>query len=85
MLRKKRDYGAGSIDQRGEDTWRLRYRIGAERFGRARSSQSSVMDGLSPASSRRRCSSSASRPTYGGMICGGAAKQCCSMRVRFMS
>jgi integrase len=32
MPRKKRDYGAGTIDQRGEDTWRLRYRIGNDRF-----------------------------------------------------
>jgi hypothetical protein len=34
MAGKKRDYGAGSIDQRGEDTWRLRYRIGNDRFTR---------------------------------------------------
>jgi integrase len=28
----KRPYGEGSIDQRGKDRWRLRYRIGEERF-----------------------------------------------------
>lgn len=32
MAGKKRDHGAGTIDQRGEDTWRLRYRIGNDRF-----------------------------------------------------
>jgi integrase len=32
MPNKRRDNGAGSIEARGEDTWRLRYRVGVERF-----------------------------------------------------
>jgi integrase len=34
MPREKRDYGAGTIDQRGENTWRLRCRIGDKRFAK---------------------------------------------------
>lgn len=30
----KRDYGSGTITKRGEDAWRLRYRVGAERVTR---------------------------------------------------
>lgn len=28
----KRDYGGGTITQRGDDAWRLRYRVGAQRY-----------------------------------------------------
>jgi integrase len=34
MARKRGHYGNGSIDQAGEDTWRLRYRIGGKRFAK---------------------------------------------------
>jgi len=32
MARKKGHYGAGSIDKSGENSWRLRYRIGGRRY-----------------------------------------------------
>jgi integrase len=32
MASKKRDHGAGTIRQRGENSWQLRYRIGNDRF-----------------------------------------------------
>jgi integrase len=35
MARKHRDRGEGSIDARGSDTWRLRYRVGQQRFSEA--------------------------------------------------
>ena len=31
-MTKKRGHGEGSIDQRGENNWRLRYRINGKRF-----------------------------------------------------
>jgi integrase len=31
-MTSKRDYGDGGIDERGEDRWRLRYRVGGKRF-----------------------------------------------------
>jgi len=32
MARKKGHYGAGSIDQSGENSWRIRYRINGKRY-----------------------------------------------------
>ena len=31
-MTRKRSHGDGGVDQRGEDVWRLRYRIGGRRF-----------------------------------------------------
>jgi hypothetical protein len=31
-MTKRRSYGDGGIDQRGENTFRLRYRIGKQRY-----------------------------------------------------
>jgi integrase-like protein len=31
-MSKKRDYGSGSIDPSGNNSWRLRYRVGGKRF-----------------------------------------------------
>lgn len=34
-MSKRREFGGGSIDQRGENTWRLRYRINGTRYTKA--------------------------------------------------
>jgi integrase len=34
MARKRGQYGNGSIDKAGDDTWRLRYRIGGKRYAK---------------------------------------------------
>src|SRR5438552_1542510 len=31
-MTSKRDFGDGGLDERGEDRWRLRYRVGGQRY-----------------------------------------------------
>ena len=33
-MAKRRSHGEGSVDQRGENVWRLRYRVGGKRFAK---------------------------------------------------
>src|SRR5438445_5156479 len=34
-MTSKRDFGDGGLDERGEDHWRLRYRVGGQRYTKA--------------------------------------------------
>src|SRR5438045_5813527 len=34
-MTSRRDYGDGGLDQRGDDQWRLRWRVGGKRYSKA--------------------------------------------------
>ena len=44
-MTKRRTYGDGGIDARGQNSWRLRYRVNGKRFTKAFRGQSAIVRG----------------------------------------